>query len=168
MDRRPVAQPVGQALAGLVAAGRGRRRAARRRGQRRATASAIRASAPTPSPSASPARCAMARACTSRATERRSTCATRSPSLVNEGRLSDDEILAEIQAAFPNDILLVPPADGVNVLVWALPAVAVICAGAGLVVAFRRWRRGSTVDEPNDDDRAIVSSALAAGDRDGR
>lgn len=89
-------------------------------------------------------------------------------SLVNEGRLSDDEILAEIQSAFPNDILLVPPADGVNALVWALPAVAVICAGAGLVVAFHRWRRGSAVDEPDDDDRAIVSSALAAGDLDGR
>ena len=88
-------------------------------------------------------------------------------SLVNDGRLSDDEILAEIQAAFPNDILLVPPADGFNVLVWALPAVAVIGAGAGLVVAFHRWRRGSTVDEPDDEDRAIVSSALAAGDHDG-
>ena len=87
--------------------------------------------------------------------------------LVNDGRLSDDEILAEIQAAFPNDILLVPPADGFNVLVWALPAVAVIGAGAGLVVAFHRWRRGSTVDEPDDEDRAIVSSALAAGDHDG-
>ena len=56
---------------------------------------------------------------------------------------SDDEILAEIQSAFPNDILLVPPADGVNVLVWALPAAAVVGAAAGLVVAFRRWRRGS-------------------------
>jgi hypothetical protein len=35
-------------------------------------------------------------------------------------------------------------------------------------MAFQRWRRGSTVDEPDDDDRAIVSSALAAGDPDGR
>ncbi len=61
--------------------------------------------------------------------------------LVNEGRLSDDEILAEIQSAFPTDILLVPPADGVNALVWALPAGVAICAVAGLVVAFRRWRR---------------------------
>ncbi len=86
--------------------------------------------------------------------------------LVNEGRLSDDEILAEIQAAFPTDILLVPPADGVNVLVWALPAAAMICATAGLVVAFRRWRQSGAVTEPTDDDRVIVTSALAAGDSD--
>ena len=86
--------------------------------------------------------------------------------LVNEGRLSDDEILAEIQAAFPTDILLVPPADGVNVLVWALPAAAVICATAGLVAAFRRWRQSGAVTEPTDDDRVIVTSALAAGDSD--
>jgi cytochrome c-type biogenesis protein CcmH len=87
--------------------------------------------------------------------------------LVNEGRLSDDQILAEIQSAFPTDILLVPPADGVNVLVWALPAAAVICAAAGLVVAFRRWRQIGAVAEPTDDDREIVSSALAAEDADG-
>jgi cytochrome c-type biogenesis protein CcmH len=87
--------------------------------------------------------------------------------LVNEGRLSDDQILAEIQSAFPTDILLVPPADGVNVLVWALPAAAVICAAAGLVVAFRRWRQIGAVAEPTDEDREIVSSALAAGDADG-
>ena len=87
--------------------------------------------------------------------------------LVNEGRLSDDEILAEIQSAFPSDILLVPPADGVNALVWALPAAAVICAAAGLVLAFRRWRQSAVVSEPSDEDRAIVSSALAAGDGDG-
>ncbi len=87
--------------------------------------------------------------------------------LVNEGRLSDDEILAEIQSAFPSDILLVPPADGVNALVWALPAAAVICAAAGLVLVFRRWRQSAVVSEPSDEDRAIVSSALAAGDGDG-
>jgi cytochrome c-type biogenesis protein CcmH len=83
--------------------------------------------------------------------------------LVSEGRLSDDEILARIQSAFPNDILLVPPADGFNTLVWALPAAVAICAGAGLVVAFRRWRQGMATVEPSDEDRAIVTSALAAG-----
>ena len=84
--------------------------------------------------------------------------------LVNQGRLSDDEILARIQSAFPNDILLVPPADGFNTLVWALPAAVTILAGAGLVVAFRRWRHGLANAAPSDDDRALVTSALAAGD----
>jgi cytochrome c-type biogenesis protein CcmH len=88
-------------------------------------------------------------------------------SLVNDGRLGDDEILAEIQSAYPTDILLVPPADGINALVWALPAAAVVCAAAGLVVAFRRWRQTGEVAEPSDADRAMVSSALAAGDDDG-
>jgi cytochrome c-type biogenesis protein CcmH len=83
--------------------------------------------------------------------------------LINAGRLSDEEILARIQSAFPNDILLVPPADGFNTLVWALPAAVTICACAGLVVAFRRWRQGLATAEPSDEDRALVSSALAAG-----
>ena len=87
--------------------------------------------------------------------------------LVNQGRLNDDEILAEIQSAFPTDILLVPPADGVNALVWALPAAAVIFAAAGLVVAFRRWRQTGAVAEATEDDRMIVSTALAAGESDG-
>jgi cytochrome c-type biogenesis protein CcmH len=87
-------------------------------------------------------------------------------SLVNEGRLDDDEILAAIQSRYPDDILLVPPSDGVNVLVWALPVAVGVCAAAGLVVVFRRWRQGSAVDEPDDADRAIVASALAAGDGD--
>ena len=83
--------------------------------------------------------------------------------LVNEGRLSDDEILARIQSAFPDDILLVPPADGFNALVWALPATVAILACVGLVVAFRRWRHGLAIAVPSDDDRALVTSALAAG-----
>jgi cytochrome c-type biogenesis protein CcmH len=88
-------------------------------------------------------------------------------SLVNEGRLDDDEILAEIQSAFPNDILLVPPSDGVNVLVWALPVAAVVGAAIGVVIAFRRWRERAVVGEPSDDDREIVAAALASGDPDG-
>jgi cytochrome c-type biogenesis protein CcmH len=86
--------------------------------------------------------------------------------LVNEGRLDDDEILAEIQSAFPNDILLVPPSDGVNVLVWVLPVAAVVGAAVGIVIAFRRWRHRTVVGEPSDDDREIVAAALASGDRD--
>ena len=123
---------------------------------------------PTPSPGASPVPCATARASSSRATGPRSTCATRSPRWSTRGASSDDEILAEIQSAFATDILLVPPADGVNVLVWALPAAAAVCAAAALVVVFRRWRQGAEVDEVTEEDRAIVSSAMSVGDGDGR
>jgi cytochrome c-type biogenesis protein CcmH len=88
--------------------------------------------------------------------------------LVNEGRLSDDEILARIQAAYPADILLLPPSDGFNAVVWVLPAAVAICAAAGLVVAFRRWRRTASTLEPSAEDRAVVASALATGDADDR
>lgn len=86
--------------------------------------------------------------------------------LVNEGRLSDDEIIARFETAYGDDILLLPRSDGVDVLAWALPAAAAVCAGAGLVVAFRRWRLAGGLDEPTEEDRALVSSAMAAGDGD--
>ena len=79
---------------------------------------------------------------------------------------SDEQILARIQSRFPNDILLVPPADGFNTLVWALPAAVTILAGAGLIVAFRRWRHGLASAGPTEEDRALVTSALAASGRD--
>jgi hypothetical protein len=42
-----------------------------------------------------------------------------------------------------------------------------VCAVAGLVVTFRRWRRQSqSAQEPTDDDRTLVAAALAEGDGD--
>jgi cytochrome c-type biogenesis protein CcmH len=88
--------------------------------------------------------------------------------LVNEGRLSDDQILTRFEATYGEDILLVPRSNGVNVLVWALPAAAAVCACAGLVVAFRRWRLTAAEHDPSDDDRALVLSALGSGNGDDR
>ena len=59
---------------------------------------------------------------------------------VAEGE-SDDEIRAAYAARFGEEILLNPPRSGVAATVWVLPVVAVVVAGAGLVIAFRRWRR---------------------------
>ena len=53
---------------------------------------------------------------------------------------SNGEIRAYLVSRFGKDILLKPEATGVSALVWALPVVALVCALAGLVVAFRRWR----------------------------
>jgi cytochrome c-type biogenesis protein CcmH len=86
--------------------------------------------------------------------------------LVNEGRLSDDEIITRFETAYGDDILLLPRSEGVDVLAWALPAAAAVCAGAGLVVAFRRWRLAAGDDEPTESDRMLVSAALAEGDGD--
>ncbi len=72
---------------------------------------------------------------------------------------SDDEVRAYLVSRYGRDILLVPEGTGVAALVWALPVAALVCAGAGLAVAFRRWgsrRRGP----PSAEDRLLVERAL--------
>ncbi|MGH9272740.1 MAG: cytochrome c-type biogenesis protein [Ilumatobacteraceae bacterium] len=82
--------------------------------------------------------------------------------LVDDGRASDDEIIAEIEASFGGRVLLVPRATGFDALVWALPVAALICAVAALAVTFRRWRRErAQVEDPTDEDRDLVAAALA-------
>ena len=71
---------------------------------------------------------------------------------------SDDQIRAFLVSRYGKDILLKPESSGVTGLVWALPVVAVVVAGAGLVVAFRRWQaRGRQV--ATSEDRAMVEQA---------
>ncbi len=59
---------------------------------------------------------------------------------VAEGE-SDDEIRAALVARFGESIQLNPPRSGVAGLVWVLPVTGLAAAGAGLVFAFRRWKR---------------------------
>jgi cytochrome c-type biogenesis protein CcmH len=90
-------------------------------------------------------------------------------SLVNAGQLSDEQIIARIESRLNDDesLLLLPKSTGIDGLVWALPVAAFVCAAAGLVVAFRRWRLASDVDSaPTDDDRALVAAALGEPVRD--
>ncbi|MEY2628018.1 MAG: cytochrome c biosis protein CcmH [Actinomycetota bacterium] len=77
---------------------------------------------------------------------------------VSAGQRSDNEIVSYIEDRFPGSLLL-PPAEGVDSLVWVLPVVALVCGFGGLVVVFRRWKREGAV-EATDDDVAVVSSAL--------
>lgn len=72
---------------------------------------------------------------------------------------TDAEIRRYFVSAFGRDILLRPEGTGVAGLVWILPVVALVCALAGLAVAFRRWRPsgGAAV---SDDDRRLVEEAL--------
>ena len=78
---------------------------------------------------------------------------------------SDDEIIAYIVQQFEAKTQLLPRATGFESLVWVLPSVALVCASVGLFFAFRRWK--ANVDTvPDDDDRARVEAALAAGDID--
>lgn len=79
---------------------------------------------------------------------------------VDAGQLSDDDIVASIERVYGARVLLVPKATGIDALVWALPVAALVCAVAGLVVVFRRWRREAAVTA-TDADRALVEQALA-------
>lgn len=84
---------------------------------------------------------------------------------VREGQLSDDEIIAEVQRSQNAQLLLVPQATGLEALAWAIPAVAVVCAGAGLTVAFRRWRaEAASMPDPTDADRELVAEALGSAE----
>lgn len=71
------------------------------------------------------------------------------------------EIRAAIAATYGDDVLLTPSRSGVAGLVWVLPVAALVLGLAGLLGAFTRWRRSSTVSI-TDEDRALVERALAA------
>lgn len=81
---------------------------------------------------------------------------------VDEGVLDDDEIVETIVAARGGQELLVPTADGIEALAWALPATAFVIGVAGLTVAFRRWQRSArTLGPASADDYALVAEAMA-------
>lgn len=81
---------------------------------------------------------------------------------VSEGRLGDDQIIELIASRFGAQVLLVPRSTGIEALVWAIPAAALVVAVAGLSVAFRRWRdEARAYPEPTSADFDLVASALA-------
>ncbi len=84
---------------------------------------------------------------------------------VAEGRLDDDEIIATIAESFDAQILLVPRATGIDSLVWVLPVTVLVCAMAGLAVAFRRWRVQAAM-EASEADFVLVDKLLADDPRD--
>lgn len=82
---------------------------------------------------------------------------------VAEGVLDDDEIIQSIVGARAGQELLVPTADGVEALAWALPATAFVVGVAGLTVAFRRWQRTSAALAPaTEEDFELVAEAMRA------
>ena len=80
---------------------------------------------------------------------------------VEEGQLSDQQIIDDIVTRYNGEELLVPTASGVEALAWALPAAAFVAGVAGLIVAFRRWHASARIlGDPTDDDYALVAAAL--------
>ncbi len=68
---------------------------------------------------------------------------------------SDDAIRAFYVDRYGESILLEPAGNGLGVLVWGLPIAALIVAGAGLVLASRRWRREPSL-HATEADEALV------------
>lgn len=86
---------------------------------------------------------------------------------VQDGRLTDDEIIESIVSSRDGEELLVPTADGIEALAWALPATAFVFGVAGLTIAFRRWRESAAMlGHATDADYALVAEAMAREDRD--
>jgi cytochrome c-type biogenesis protein CcmH len=79
---------------------------------------------------------------------------------VAAGEKSDTEIIGSIADSFNGKILLVPRATGLDSLVWVLPIAVLVCAVAGLAMAFRKWRRQNTAGASGDD-FALVNKLLA-------
>lgn len=81
---------------------------------------------------------------------------------VADGRQSDEEIIQTIVVAYEGEELLVPTANGVEALAWALPAAAFVFGVVGLAIAFRRWRANTaSLGEATDDDYELVARAMA-------
>ena len=81
---------------------------------------------------------------------------------VADGIKSDEEIIQDIVLAYDGEELLVPTADGVEALAWALPAAAFVIGVTGLAFAFRRWQQSArALGEATDDDYALVADAMA-------
>ena len=79
---------------------------------------------------------------------------------VGSGIRSDDEIITFIEQRFGGQVLLVPRATGLDALVWALPAAALVISMSFLISLFARWRR-SKPKPPTVEDEKLVDRALA-------
>jgi cytochrome c-type biogenesis protein CcmH len=71
---------------------------------------------------------------------------------------SDAEIRQAYIDKFGDSILLKPESGGLGILVWGLPAAAVVLGAGGLVLGLRRWRRQPHL-HPTDADRELVERA---------
>ena len=74
------------------------------------------------------------------------------------GGESDAEIRQAYIDKFGPSILLNPESGGLGILVWGLPAAALVLGAGGLVLALRRWRREPHL-RATDADRELVQRA---------
>jgi cytochrome c-type biogenesis protein CcmH len=71
---------------------------------------------------------------------------------------SDAEIRQAMVDRFGESVLLKPEGDGIGLLVWGLPVIALVLGAGGLGFALWRWRR-QPVAHATDADEALVARA---------
>ena len=76
---------------------------------------------------------------------------------------SDASVRRVYADRYGDSILLKPAGDGLGLLVWGLPVVVVVVAGAALFLTFRRWR-AAPAPRATADDAALVEQARARRD----
>ena len=72
---------------------------------------------------------------------------------------TDAEVKGYLVSRYGEDILLQPKAEGVGLVVWALPLIGVTVAVGGLVLVLRK-RRMQPGTKVSDADKALVEEAL--------
>lgn len=78
---------------------------------------------------------------------------------------SDGQIEQQLKDRYGSDILLRPPASGIDGLVWFLPIAVLVVAAGGLVLAFRRWHAEAEATPPvSEADRTRVRAAQRPAD----
>lgn len=75
---------------------------------------------------------------------------------------SDEEIRDYVASRYGREILLDPSGSGFSALVWALPAMFVVAAVAGLAIRFKGYQTPARA--ASDADRRLVEEALARAD----
>jgi cytochrome c-type biogenesis protein CcmH len=71
---------------------------------------------------------------------------------------SDAEIRQAMVDRFGDTVLLKPESEGIGLLVWALPVIAVVAGAGGLALALWRWRSQPRA-HATDADEALVERA---------
>jgi cytochrome c-type biogenesis protein CcmH len=73
---------------------------------------------------------------------------------------TDGQIEQALEDKYGSDILLRPPASGIDGLVWVIPVIAFAFAIGLLYLSFRKWRLARVGAFVSDEDRALVAEAL--------
>ncbi len=80
-----------------------------------------------------------------------------------EAGASDEEIRQSYVDRYGESILLNPEGEGLGVLVWGLPVLVLLVAGAGLALALRRWRAQPAMRSTDADETLVARERRASG-----